>query len=96
MVQMVKRFIIMDQKDNTATALETILEGEVIQIDDKIRVVIQREIPFGHKFALADINQGDYIIKYGEIIGKAKKEIKAGDWVHTRNVRSAYMEGMKK
>lgn len=46
------------------------------------------KIPAGHKFALKDIKKGDYIIKYGEIIGKATADIKQGEWVHTHNVKS--------
>ncbi len=46
------------------------------------------EIPAGHKFALRDIPKGEYVIKYGEIIGRATADIKKGDWVHTHNVKS--------
>lgn len=46
------------------------------------------KIPAGHKFALRDIKQGDYVIKYGEIIGKATQDIPQGEWVHTHNVKS--------
>ncbi len=46
------------------------------------------EIPAGHKFALKDIAKGEYIIKYGEIIGRAKTDIYKGEWVHTHNVKS--------
>ena len=45
-------------------------------------------IPAGHKFALKDRRQGDYVVKYGEIIGRASADIKKGEWVHTHNVRS--------
>lgn len=45
-------------------------------------------IPAGHKFALKNIKKGEFIIKYGEIIGRATKDIKKGEWVHTQNVRS--------
>ncbi len=47
-----------------------------------------RDIPSGHKFALKDIKKGEFIIKYGEIIGRAKEDIKKDDWVHTHNVKS--------
>lgn len=46
------------------------------------------EIPAGHKFALCDIKSGENIIKYGQIIGKATKDINQGEWVHTHNVKS--------
>ena len=48
--------------------------------------------PDGHKFALSDIKKGELIFKYGEIIGIATKEIMKGDWIHTHNVKSAYLE----
>ncbi|MHA1695066.1 MAG: UxaA family hydrolase [Candidatus Helarchaeota archaeon] len=89
------KFLVMDKEDNVATALEEIQEGEKVEYANNI-IIINRKIPFGHKFALNDIKKGDYVIKYGEIIGKAKKDIKQGDWVHTRNVRSAYLERFKK
>ena len=46
------------------------------------------DIPAGHKYALCDIKQGEYVLKYGEIIGKATQDIQAGEWVHTHNVKS--------
>lgn len=45
-------------------------------------------IPAGHKFALKDIKKGEYIVKYGEVIGRATADIKKGEWVHTHNVKS--------
>ena len=46
------------------------------------------DIPAGHKFALKDIKQGETVIKYGKIIGRATVNIKKGEWVHTHNVKS--------
>lgn len=45
-------------------------------------------IKAGHKFALCDIGEGEPVIKYGEIIGRATCDIKKGEWVHTHNLRS--------
>lgn len=45
-------------------------------------------IPAGHKFALRDIREGEYIIKYGAVIGRATQNIAAGEWVHTHNLRT--------
>ncbi len=89
-----KAFIVMAQKDNVATALKEIHEGEEIYYNNK-KIRINRKIPFGHKFALKEIKKGEYVIKYGEIIGIARKDIREGDWVHTRNVKSAYLERYK-
>lgn len=40
----------------------------------------------GHKYALRDIAKGEDIIKYGNPIGHATVDIKAGEHVHTHNV----------
>lgn len=53
-----------------------------------INLVGDDKIPAGHKFALRDIKQGETVIKYGQIIGRATCDIKTGDWVHTHNVKS--------
>ena len=50
-------------------------------------------IPAGHKFALVPIAKGEFVIKYGEIIGRATQDIQPGDWVHTHNLRSHLDEG---
>ena len=42
----------------------------------------------GHKYALRDIKKGEYIIKYGNPIGHAIEDIKAGEHVHTHNVKT--------
>jgi altronate dehydratase len=49
---------------------------------------LRDDIPFGHKFALHDIAQGDEILKYGMPILRALQTIPAGQWVHTHNGRS--------
>ena len=53
-----------------------------------VNLVGNETIPAGHKFALKDIKKGEYVIKYGEIIGRATADIKTGEWVHTHNVKS--------
>ena len=42
----------------------------------------------GHKYALRDIKAGENIIKYGNPIGHATCDIKAGEHVHTHNVKT--------
>jgi len=42
----------------------------------------------GHKYALRDIAKGENIIKYGNPIGHATADIKAGEHVHTHNVKT--------
>ena len=57
---------------------------------DNVEVVLvsNGEIKAGHKIALCDIKQGEYVFKYGQIIGKATKDIKQGEWIHSHNIKS--------
>ena len=53
-------------------------------------LVTPREgIPAGHKIALRDIAAGEKVIKYGNPIGIAQEDIKAGQWVHSHNLKTA-------
>ena len=53
-----------------------------------VRLAEGEGIPAGHKYALCDIAEGEFVIKYGCVIGRAKQAIKKGEWVHTHNLRS--------
>ena len=65
-----------------------------IHPSDNVAVCLeaQGEIPAGHKLALRDIAAGEQVIKYGHAIGRAKEDIRAGEWVHTHNLRSGLDE----
>jgi len=47
---------------------------------------IQGSIPVGHKIATKAVAANDYIVKFGQPIGKASSAIKEGQHVHTHNV----------
>ncbi len=76
------RFIKIHPSDNVAVALEDLKAGE------DAAVILREEIGRGHKFALRDIASGENIIKYGMPIGAAKRDILAGEKVHTHNIRT--------
>lgn len=38
-------------------------------------------VPQGHKVALTDLKQGEAIIRYGEVIGYAARDIQQGSWI---------------
>lgn len=79
-----KDFIKINEKDNVVVALENIEAGRVLQ---GVRAL--QEIPAGHKMASAPIKAGEKVIKYGYPIGLAKEDIKAGEWVHVHNLKTA-------
>ena len=85
--------LVMNVKDNVATALRYVENGESIGIetgDSVVDIKLLQSIPFGHKLALKDIKRGETVIKYGETIGQATMKIGKGQHVHVHNV-----EGLK-
>ena len=90
-MELTEKAIVVNNKDNVATALADLEAGSSIDIDAGIKrltVKLKSKVPFGHKFSLADIEAGTPVIKYGEAIGIAATAIKAGDYVHVHNVAS--------
>ena len=82
------RFIILNEKDNVAVAVEPAKAGDSAVLSDGKNLKVNQEIPFAHKIAVKAMKKGEKVIKYGEVIGEASKDIVAGDHVHTQNIRS--------
>ncbi len=88
---MKKVAVVIHKSDNVATALTDLSKGQEVIVDidgEEIKVTLLDNIPFGHKFAIKDIPKGEHVIKYGEVIGRATKSIKAGEHVHVHNIES--------
>ena len=88
--------LMLSEKDNVATLLEDAgPETEVlIRLGSETSAVKAREsIAFGFKIALTDIARGATIIKYGETIGIASRDIKKGELVHIHNLEGGRGRG---
>ena len=90
-----KNFIIMNPNDNCATVLEDIPKDARLHLKE-ISILINQNIPLGHKIALKNIKKGDLVKKYGQAIGIATEDIKKGDWIHTHNLTSQYLKDVLK
>ena len=53
-----------------------------------LRVRVGQPILFGHKLAVTEIGQGEHILKYGEVIGRATQAIPVGCHAHVHNIES--------
>ena len=78
--------LVINAADNVAVSLEDIAKGGIVRLSDGGELTAADDIPFSHKIALCDLGRGEDILKYGEVIGQAKGEIRAGEWVHTHNL----------
>jgi hypothetical protein len=88
----VKSALVISDRDNVATALETLEPGRRIDIPGGVVTVLE-PIPHGHKVALRPIASGSAVIKYGSPIGLASADIATGAHVHTHNLSSSRGRG---
>lgn len=80
-------FIKINVKDDVVVLLNDSKKGDIIKIDDKEIQVLQ-DTPKGHKIAIKNIKKDNDVLKYGYSIGKAKEDIKIGEWVHSHNIKT--------
>lgn len=82
-----KNFIRINREDNVVVALSDLKSGEEIECGG-LNVKIVQDIARGHKAAICNIKSGENIVKYGFPIGHAVCDIKAGEWVHSHNMKT--------
>jgi altronate hydrolase len=80
-------------EDDVAVALCPLDEGEEVEVGGR-KVKLRDPIAYGHKFALHDVAEGAPVRKLGWPIGEATRPIRAGEHVHTHNVRTL-LEGVE-
>jgi hypothetical protein len=86
MSRVIENLILSHPKDNVATAKSPIKSGTSLTISKARKIIAKEEIPFAHKIALRRIPRDGAVVKYGERIGRAIREIKPGELVHIHNV----------
>ena len=83
--------LLMDLKDNVVTCVAAVPAGGQVVYrkgDDICSLMAAEEIPYCHKIALVDLEEGEDVIKYGELIGKTTQPVQKGRWVSHNNICS--------
>lgn len=80
-------YLKINADDNVAVALVTLNAGESVTVGGK-RITLVQDIPAGHKFALKDFAEKDFIVKYGYAIGHAREAIAQGGLVNEKNIKT--------
>jgi altronate dehydratase small subunit len=81
--------IMFNPADNTAVALTDLPKGTTVSVKadaEERQVTLIEPITYQHKFSVVPIKKGDRILKYGQVIGEATAEIRAGEHVHVHNM----------
>ena len=86
-------FLVHDAVDNVGVAvvdLEAGTEciGRNLADNSTLHARSEQPIPLGHKLALKDFAVGETAIKYACEIGRIVQPVKAGQHVHTHNLKT--------
>ncbi len=85
----IKKVLVIHPNDNVGVALVSLKKNEEMKSRTGAPLLkAAEEIPFGFKVALNQIKKNEPVIKYGEVIGIASKDINAGEKVHIHNCES--------
>lgn len=83
--------LLMHEIDNVVTCVRKVERGEKViyrKGSEMCETTAYETIPYCHKMALTDIEEGGVVLKYGEMIGKTTQKIEAGHWVSHENIYS--------
>ena len=90
----IPQLLVHDRRDNVGVVvIEGLTAGSdmlcvVTQDNSDFRLTAGSDIPIGHKVALADLAEGDTVIKYGEDIGRMVGPAEKGGHVHVHNLKT--------
>ena len=73
--------LLLNPADNVTVALSNLDVG----VATPQGVTTTKRVPRGHKFTVRAVRKGEAIVKFGQIIGFAKFDLPAGEWVHEHN-----------
>jgi len=73
-------------EDNIAIARNSVGENQECELSETESVITREDIDLGHKVAIKQINNGEAIRKFGQVIGFATCDIQPGDWIHSHNL----------
>lgn len=83
--------LLMDPSDNVVTCVTDVPSGTAVNYRSGNRIltlIAEEAIPYCHKIALEDIAEGEAVVKYGESLGHATRNIQKGHWVSHNNLVS--------
>lgn len=73
-------YIKVNAKDNVAIVVND--GGLPVGTQFSAGLILIKHVPQGHKVTLMDISDGEFFIRYGEVVGYAIGDIKQGSWIH--------------
>lgn len=87
------KWIRLHPNDDVIIALQPIAKGQTVLVDAvgkeaALSLIVQDDVPKGHKILIHPVSAGQDILKFGYSIGKAKQSLEPGCWIHTHNMET--------
>ncbi len=89
---MEQQLIQIHPRDNVAVALHDLAPEQQVSLNGRT-LQTQEAIPFGHKIALENLPKDAVVTKYGAPIGHTTQAVRAGEWLHSHNLKTN-LEGL--
>ena len=77
--------VAVSPNDNVAVATQPLKKGDDVVVSGQAVCVAAEDIELGHKVALSSIAAGESVLRYGEPIVRATRDIRQGELVHVHN-----------
>jgi len=77
--------IIVNPDDNVAVVKTETTEGLAVVLPNGDTLTVQKAVPLGHRFAIAEIPAGEFVRQYGQPIGTSLG-ISRGEWITHDNM----------
>src|SRR3954453_8807638 len=78
-------YVRVHPRDNVAIIVNA--EGVASGSEFAGGLTARERIPQSHKIALRDLQQGESVIRYGQVIGRASHDLRAGVWVREESLQ---------
>jgi altronate hydrolase len=75
----------LNPADNVAIARVPLSPGQELRVNGR-SITVEDPVPAGHKIAITAISAGDNVLRYGQVIGRARIRIEPGRHVHSHNI----------
>jgi altronate hydrolase len=75
----------LHSSDNVAIARVALSPGQELRVNGR-SVTVEDPVPAGHKIAVATVGAGENVLRYGQVIGRARIGVQPGQHVHTHNI----------
>ena len=77
--------VYLHPEDNICVAARNLAAGQTLEIAGS-SFALEQPVRLGHKIAVRRIGTGEFVRKYGQIIGQATESVPPGGWVHSHNL----------